>query len=605
MIRRRLPVYRLLQIDIPDVLASGRLPLVFQGPDRYGFHAFPLILAALRSSGDPDRKSSHSLLALSDGIRPGLITQEMVRIWLRFLDDAAESGPDDAADRASIGMESLIVRLADSSGSRPWNRLFRPAAHADRMLAVKWMPLLSLSIDSRRTRVDGECYERCENAYHILLGRTGATEFIDRLFLPVRYFHAVQSDDKTAVHRIAEEWARMMLPTAPAEAGRFMMLNLKRLEIAPDSPESASLDPGALLEEAMAAVSSYREILPEDYDLLVAQARLKRRAGDFAGCLAACALAVELRPDGYAAYCVRSNLRFLTEEYALAREDAETACRLAPDKAQGFIARAFVRLHDGEYDEALRDFETALRIDPQRLDAMHGRGKCLSLLGEDEEAMSCFNRLRRILPDDPDIAYELADAMFAAGFLEDALRVCLECLALDPAFTEAYVLMAVVETRKENDGLAFDHLEKALEIEADNPFALNEMAYLLHLQGRDGEAFDYVEQALDSFPDFTEALYNKATILYFQGLLDESYDLYDRILNDVPDHVSALIGKANVLTQMSELDEALACYDEALKIFPKSSEACLGKATVYRMMGLEEDGREWQEKARSLDGDLQ
>ncbi|MBP7403253.1 MAG: tetratricopeptide repeat protein, partial [Clostridia bacterium] len=273
--------------------------------------------------------------------------------------------------------------------------------------------------------------------------------------------------------------------------------------------------------------------------------------------------------------------------------------------AQGFIARAFVRLHDGEYDEALRDFETALRIDPQRLDAMHGRGKCLSLLGEDEEAMSCFNRLRRILPDDPDIAYELADAMFAAGFLEDALRVCLECLALDPAFTEAYVLMAVVETRKENDGLAFDHLEKALEIEADNPFALNEMAYLLHLQGRDGEAFDYVEQALDSFPDFTEALYNKATILYFQGLLDESYDLYDRILNDVPDHVSALIGKANVLTQMSELDEALACYDEALKIFPKSSEACLGKATVYRMMGLEEDGREWQEKARSLDGDLQ
>ncbi len=608
MIRRQILARRFIQLDLPAVLVSEHLTGLLQGQDRYGFHALPLVLMAFSTSTGPEQKSAVSFLELSESVCQNLHIQDMCRIWLRFLAETAEAGPtgpDAAADRAEKAIDELASLLENAEDTGLWARIFRPVAYVDHVLARKWMPYLELSIASRRTRISAAGFERCVNAYLAVRALTGCKDEVDRLFFPVKYHNAVRNDDRAEAHQIAIAWAEFRKKASAADAAAFMLLNLQRLEVfaSPDAvgfvPEAAD----AAMAEALSTCAAYREILPEDYDLLVAQARMLRRVGNFAGCLAACAQAIALRPNGYAAYCVRSNLRFLTEEYGLARDDAEQACRLAPDKAQGFIARAFVLLHEGEYETALKDFETALRLDPQRLDAMHGRGKCLSLLGEDEEAMSCFNRLRRLLPDDPDIAYELADAMFAAGFLDDSLRVCRECLSLDETFTEAHVLMAVVETRRENDGLAFAHLERALEIESDNPFALNEMAYLLHLQGRDGEAFDYVEQALDSFPDFTEALYNKATILYFQGLLDESFELFEQILLSVPDHVSALIGKANVLTQMSELDDALTCYDEALKIFPKSSEACLGKANVYRMMGLEEDGQEWQEKARLMEQD--
>ena len=534
-------------------------------------------------------------------------------IWLKYLkaSSGGTSSLDAAADDADVEMDRLADRLQghDAGG---WTRVIRPVVSVDLLLAKKWLPYLLLAVNNRRTHVSDETLARCEAAYAALAGLTSKAREMDQLILPVRFHHAAHHNDQAKTHRMAMEWAESKKVAGTGDAARFMLMNLQHLEMyhAPEEDGFFPQEDGVLRQEADTALiealvlcAAYREILPEDYDLLVVQARLQRRTGNFAGCLESCAQAIALRPESYAAYCVRSNLRFLMEEFALALEDAQSACRLAPDKAQGFIARAFIMLHLGDYERSLSDFETAIRLDPRRLDAMHGKGKCLSLLGKDEEAMSCFNRLRRMLPDDPDIAYELADAMFAAGFLDDAMRVCQECLALDKTFTEAYVLMAVVETRRENDGLAFTHLERALEIEADNPFALNEMAYLLHLQGRDGEAFDYVEQALDSFPDFTEALYNKATILYFQGLLDESFDLYGRILEGIPDHVSALIGKANVLAQMSELDEALACYDAALKIYPKSSEACLGKATVYRMMGLEQDGQEWQEKARRLEQD--
>lgn len=594
MFRRLRLVRSLSLLDIPAALLSDNLPAILPGKDRYGFHAILMVLMALSASAGSDSASALRFLELSESVVDNLYTQRMCRIWLSFLDDMSketEAGPDIPANQADQAIAELLSLLETENGGSYARRILHPVQAADWIVARKWMPFLALAVSSQRSTMPEDVFARCTDAYKACRAMTLSTEIVDRLYFPVRYIHALQRGDQAETGAIALEWAAFRLRSGSGDASRFMMMNLQRLES------------GAAPEEALAVCVSYRDMLPEDYDLIVAQARMQRRMGNFSGCLETCGQAIALRPDAYAAYCVRSNLRFLTEEYALARADADQACRLAPEKAQGFIARAFVQLHEGEYERSLDDFETALKLDPLRMDAMHGKGKCLSLLGEDEQAMTCFNRLRRMLPEDPDIAYELADAMFAAGFLDDALRVCRECLALEEDYSEAYVLMAVVETRRENDGRAFAYLERALEIESDNPFALNEMAYLLHLQGRDGEAFDYVEQALDSFPDFTEALYNKATILFFQGLLDESFDLYERILQSIPEHVSALIGKANVLTQMSELEEALDCFDAALRIFPKSSEACLGKATVYRMMGLEEDGREWQEKARRLEQD--
>jgi len=516
------------------------------------------------------------------------------------METCGAAGADDVT--ADAAREELLAAGKDlgpaSRLNGLWERVFRPARRADRLLAARWIDYLLFGVEVRRASVTEPVMLSCEKNWRNLRRRTAAKDALDRLWIRMRHRYAVRRGDDADADRTARAWALLCRDELPRDASSLMLQNLQRLETKAAAEEAA-----AESDRVLQLSQSYLEMLPDDYDLLVAQARAQRRVGHYAACRDLCTRAIEIRPDAYPAYSVRSNLFFLMEEYNSALRDAEEACRIAQDQPQGFIARGFVQLQMGGYEEALGDFDRALALDSMRLDAMHGRGKCLSLLGEDREAMTCFNRLRRLLPEDPDIAYELADAMFAAGFLDDCLRVCGECLVLDPAFTEAYVLMAVVETRRENDGRAFEHLEHALEIEPDHPFALNEMGYLLHLQGRDGEAFDYIEQALDSFPDFTEALYNKATILYFQGLLDESYELYEEILRTVPEHVSALIGKANVLSQMSELDEALLWYDEALKRFPKSAEACMGKAAVYRMMGLEEDGRKWQEKARMLEQD--
>ncbi len=69
------------------------------------------------------------------------------------------------------------------------------------------------------------------------------------------------------------------------------------------------------------------------------------------------------------------------------------------------------------------------------------------------------------------------------------------------------------------------------------------------------------------------------------------------------DHVAALVGKGNALTQLCEFDDALVCYDQALAIDPRNIDACQGKAILYRMIGLDDEVRRWQEQACSLDGE--
>jgi hypothetical protein len=71
----------------------------------------------------------------------------------------------------------------------------------------------------------------------------------------------------------------------------------------------------------------------------------------------------------------------------------------------------------------------------------------------------------------------------------------------------------------------------------------------------------------------------------------------------MPEHVSALIGKANVLSQMSELDERFCSGTTKHSNGFRTVRRPAGESHGLPMMGLEEDGRKWQEKARLLEQD--
>jgi hypothetical protein len=178
-------VRRLSLLDIPAVLTTDNLLSILPGKDRYGFHAVLLVLMAFSASISRDAASALRFLALSESVMEGLYIQRMCRVWLGFMDESAgESGADSPADLADQAIAEMAARLKSEKKAGIVMSCFRPVQTVDRMLAVKWMPFLSLAISSRRESMTPEMFARCTAAYQVSRSMTLATEVVDLLYFP-------------------------------------------------------------------------------------------------------------------------------------------------------------------------------------------------------------------------------------------------------------------------------------------------------------------------------------------------------------------------------------------------------------------------------------
>lgn len=513
---------------------------------------------------------------------PGLLCTQLARIWL-----AAETGdPNEAWQRINQWISD------NQPNSRHYGDIFNTLATLDRRLARRWAPALRYYITTLMTEWPPDIADQ-NHADRNAAIQAGISEILmTRIDYLMRFARSRQEKSVAGIIEAAESWQALCAGNPDyGDGNEYILEAVIALEYEERFTEALTWLEKGLVKD------------PDLYDLLLVKARILKRIGEVRECLTVCDQLISKYPEDFSGYCLRSNTYFMMGWYERAMSDARKAVEVAPDNPNSFMARAFVQMQLGHYEEALDDFEQTLRYDPHRYDALRGQGKCLSMLGRDYEALASFNALRRTYPDDPDLYYELADVLFSAGYLEECDRICRKCLELDPEYANAYVILGMLAMRRNDDDKAYQLISKALRMESDNPFALNEMAYLQHLQGDEDTALEMVNRALEEAPDYADALCNKGVILYFRSEFDQSNAVFDETLRMVPDHVAALVGKGNTLTQLCDFDEALLCYDHALSIDPRNADACHGKAILYRMMGLEDEGRRWQERAYTLDHD--
>jgi tetratricopeptide (TPR) repeat protein len=512
-----------------------------------------------------------------------LLCHQLAAFWLQ-----AET--DDAAKAYQSLNEWMRASGLTTEYRRSYRILVRQSVELDRRLATRWAPVLRLYLASLLDDWTPEISEQTERDRQTALQQGINMIVLTRLDVMIRLTRARQDQSVEHVLSAVEDWHQICQAQPDfGHGGEFVLDAVIALESANRISEALTWIERALL------------VLPDEYELLLTKARLLKQTGELEAGLKVCHQIIEHYPDDFSGYCLRSNAWFLLGRYDEAMQDARKACSVAPDNPNSLMARAFINMQLGNYKEALEDFRRTLERDPQTYDARRGEGKCLSMLGRDYDALACFNDLRRTYPDDPDIYYELSDVLFSAGYLEDCEKACRRCLQLDSSYVSAYVILGMIAMRRNEDDLAHGLLTRAVEMEPDNPFALNELAYLTHLEGDDEQALELVNRALAESDDYADAYCNKGMILYYRSEFELAAASFGQTIDLAPDHVSAWIGRGNTLTQLCEFDEAQRCYDRALQLDPASADACHGKALLYRILGLEEEVRRWQEQATLLD----
>lgn len=523
------------------------------------------------------------LLSMKPSENP-LSCELLLAAWLE-----AEVGEiEPAKDKIQL----LIRQHLPDAPIRQLNR--RPAALyvLDEQLSHRWSYLLQVYLTTLQTEISQEQVRQCEDDLETAINLGIPEETVLHVEYMLRFSLARQFRAVDQVLKTTRDWQQLCRENPRHGNGQEYQLEaILALEFA---------------ERFTEALDWIDESLPhaeDPYELLVIQSRVLKRIGRIQESLIVSEHLIAHYPHDFSGYTLRSNANFLLGHYDKAMADAQLACRMDPDNPNSYLARAFVLLQTGQYEKALEDFNKTLEIDPQRYDAMRGQGKCLSMLGRDFEALSSFQLLRRAFPDDPDVYYEIADVLFAAGYLDDCEKTCRQCLQLDPNYVSAYVILGMIAMRRNDDEKARKLLNQAVEMEPDNPFALNELSYLTHLDGDEDRAIELVDRAIAESPDYADALCNKGVIHYFRSEFDQAVQVFEHTLRLMPDHVGALVGKGNTLVQLSEFDEAQRCYDLALLADPENIDACHGKIMLYRMLGLDDEVRVWQEKAAQLEGE--
>jgi tetratricopeptide (TPR) repeat protein len=347
--------------------------------------------------------------------------------------------------------------------------------------------------------------------------------------------------------------------------------------LAPD--DRAVLEASAELARAMgrpadaaAFLSTALEQAPADPDLAADLARVQIEAGDPAAALATlepwsgeetaapepvvAALAVSNAAAGNldtaAAFHATRTERFPSPEsyadratFLAAREDLAGALAVLDDAVAAFPDMARLRLQQGRVLAATRDYEAALAA----LDA----GLALA-------------------PGDRALLRTASAAARRLGDLELAQSRAAEAVAAPDADADDRVWLGIVAAENGDEPAAIAAYRAALDTDADNVVALNNLAVLVS-ESMPAAAISLARRAVDLAGAQPALMDTLGWALFHDGALSEARAAFEASLDDRPDSAMTRYKLGRTLAALGDGDAARAAFSEALETDPGFAEA--------------------------------
>lgn len=353
--------------------------------------------------------------------------------------------------------------------------------------------------------------------------------------------------DELGRARPAREVLEHLLSLAPNQQQALMLDAKLRLEAGEEDPfrrieASLAADPSQsslrlqyarlLTRNDLKAARAQFERLsagsPQDADLLLSLALINQENGDL---LAAKAylrqvLALGKRSDEAHYYLGR-----IAEEEGRP-EDAISAYRKVGDQeseeffsARGRIGR--ILLENGDNAASARFFASQRLDYPDHREQLYTlESELLTRAGLMQESLSLLNQALNELPDSTSLRYSrsmLSEQMDDLAQMEADLRAI---LAREPDNATALNALGYTLTdRTDRHQEAFELIQRALELQPDEPAILDSMGWVLHHLGRQEEAEDYLRRAYTAMPD-PEVAAHLGEVLWTLGREEEARGIW-------------------------------------------------------------------------------
>lgn len=210
-------------------------------------------------------------------------------------------------------------------------------------------------------------------------------------------------------------------------------------------------------------------------------------------------------------------------------------------------------------------------------------------LGYWKDSTSLYTRALFLEPHNPEIQYNLADALAETGALREAVVRYRAALRDDPDYAEAHNNLGNALRRLGRAEEATAEYRSALAIDARSALVHNNLGLVLAEQDKLEEAVVHYVEALRLDPSYTGARRNLGRALHRLGRLDDAETELRAVVREEPRDPDAAYGLANVLVSQGRTVEAVADYQRALQIRPRHAATHMRLAVALGLLGRSEE----------------
>jgi Flp pilus assembly protein TadD len=305
----------------------------------------------------------------------------------------------------------------------------------------------------------------------------------------------------TLVLQARREEAGSVLETAMRQhpADLSVKLLYLRLLVLQDEADRARQLGGKLLK-----------VMPHNWEVLYLNGVLEKRAGDYAAARDHLEQAVALNPDHYDSRRNLGSVLAHLKDNQGAREQLEKAIALGSHDPQVRFELVGVLRALGATQESQEQFKLYQQEAQAKSDLTQAAAKAAFAdqklaAGNVKDAVDLYRDALAAAPKEASLAYRLAMALDKAGDIENE-RVALEqAVLIDPGMAEAQNQLGYLASRAGETASAEDHFRLAVRASPGFAKAWVNLAATLYLESKLPEAKQAVERALQVEPDNPQA----------------------------------------------------------------------------------------------------
>jgi Flp pilus assembly protein TadD len=255
-------------------------------------------------------------------------------------------------------------------------------------------------------------------------------------------------------------------------------------------------------------------------------------------------------PNSVRALGVLASLDLQAKQPAKAIELLQAQIAKEPTNGGFYTQLATTQLLMGDYKSALASSQKAMQYSPSSLDAVNVYTQAEIDLHDLDSAIATWQGLADAHPNNAQPWQMLGSLMEAKG---DQIK-------------------------------AMDEYKKAIQIDANNAVAANNLAYLMVLNGQNTDvALTLAQTARHAMPDSPHTADTLAWVYYFKGNYYAARDLLEGALRTNPDNASMNLHLGMTYSKMNDKSNAVLYLKKAAALQPNSTTSQAANAELMKL----------------------